>query len=55
MAHSCQYIVDFHTEPGEDGDPIFCDEPAPIKFNQVWLCTEHYDAVLCRSLTEDRP
>lgn len=38
--------MDWHTEPSEDGDPIFCDKPAPIKYNGVWLCAEHYDDVL---------
>jgi hypothetical protein len=45
MGHNCEFIVDWHTEPGEDGDPVFCDKPAPIKYNLVWLCAEHYDAV----------
>jgi hypothetical protein len=46
VGHSCQYIVDWHTEPGEDGDPIFCDKLARIKYGEVWLCAEHYDAVI---------
>jgi hypothetical protein len=29
--------------PGEDGDPIFCDRPASIKWDGSWLCAEHYD------------
>jgi hypothetical protein len=45
VGHNCEFIVDFHMEPGEDGDPIFCDKPASIKFARVWLCAEHYDAV----------
>jgi hypothetical protein len=46
VLHNCQFIVDFHTEPGEDGDPILCDKPASIKLAQGWLCAEHYDEVL---------
>jgi hypothetical protein len=42
----CQYIVDFHMEPGEDGDPIFCDKPAPIKWDGCWFCADHYDEVV---------
>jgi hypothetical protein len=43
MDHNCQFIVDWHTEPGEDGDPIFCDKFASIKWDGVWFCAEHYD------------
>jgi hypothetical protein len=49
VEHSCQFIVDFHTEPGEDGDPIFCDAPASIKHDGAWLCAEHYDEVIAYS------
>jgi hypothetical protein len=41
--HNCQFIVDFHMEPGEDGDPVFCDAPASIKYDGAWFCAEHYD------------
>ena len=43
--HFCQYIVDWRTEPGEDGDPVFCDKPASIKYVETWLCAGHYDEV----------
>ena len=46
MTHNCQYIVGFHMEPGEDGDPIFCDKPASIKFESAWFCADHYDDVM---------
>jgi len=42
----CQFIIDFHMEPGEDGDPIFCDKPAPIKYDGAWFCAEHYDLLM---------
>jgi len=45
MGHSCQWIVDFHTEPGEDGDPIFCDKAASIKHWGYWYCVEHFDQI----------
>jgi len=35
--------VGWHTEPGEDGDPIFCDKQASIKWDGEWFCPEHYD------------
>ena len=46
MGRSCQYIVDWHTEPGEDGDPIFCDVPASIKWDGCWYCADHYDTLV---------
>jgi hypothetical protein len=45
MEHSCQWIVSFHVEPGEDGDPIFCDKTASIKHWGYWYCAEHYDLI----------
>ena len=46
--HTCDYIVDFRMEPGEDGDPIFCEKPASIKWDGLWFCTEHYDLEMSR-------
>jgi hypothetical protein len=51
--HFCQYIVDFHMEPGEDGDPIFCDKPASIKWDGAWFCAKHYDEVLAAEKKRD--
>jgi hypothetical protein len=46
MEHNCQFIIGFRMGLYEDGDPILCDKPAPIKQAQGWLCAEHYDEVL---------
>lgn len=43
--HNCQFITGFHMEPGEDGDPIFCDAPAGMHIDGIWYCAEHFDEV----------
>lgn len=43
--HNCVFILGFHMEPGEDGDPIFCDEPAGMQIDGLWYCAEHFDEV----------
>jgi hypothetical protein len=45
VLHNCQFIVDFHTEPGEDGDPILCDAPASLRRLGYWYCAEHFDQI----------
>jgi hypothetical protein len=53
VMHNCEYIVSWNTEPDGDGDPIYCDRPAPIKFNDAWFCAEHYDEVIEYENDED--
>jgi len=48
MTRSCQWIVDWHRDSGRDGDPIFCDRPASIKWKQEWFCADHYDELLSK-------
>lgn len=43
--HNCVFIIGFHMEPGEDGDPIFCDAPAGMQIDGYWYCAEHWDMV----------
>lgn len=45
VEHNCQWIVGFHIELGEDGDPVFCDKIAAIKHWGYWYCAEHYDLI----------
>jgi hypothetical protein len=49
MSHSCQFIVGAQgsgTQAGPSGvQYIYCDAPASIKHNSLWLCAEHYDEV----------
>jgi hypothetical protein len=44
--HNCEYIVGWHDNPGEDGDPVYCDRPASIKLHDEWFCAEHYDELI---------
>jgi len=39
--HHCQYVVHFPND--QDDEVLCCDKPAGIKFNDHWLCAEHYD------------
>lgn len=45
MDHYCEMITGFHMEPGEDGDPIFCEKPAGMQIDGFWYCAEHFDEV----------
>lgn len=46
MPEYCHFITGFKMESGEDGDPIFCDNPASIKYDDAWFCAEHYDELI---------
>jgi hypothetical protein len=43
--HNCVFIIGFHMEDGEDGDPIFCDAPAGMQIDGYWYCADHWDEV----------
>jgi hypothetical protein len=37
----CQFILTYNM--AGEGEPVFCDRPATIKWDRVWLCADHYD------------
>lgn len=52
MTEPCHFIIGFKMEPGEDGDPIFCDKMGSIKYDGAWFCAEHYDEIMASPLPE---
>lgn len=41
----CQFILGASGEPNRAPSYEFCDAPASIKREGIWLCAEHYDEV----------
>ena len=45
MSRRCQFILGGHGDPVNGAHYDYCDAPASIKREGVWLCAEHYDMV----------
>jgi len=43
--HNCQYIYSASNDPENGMQVVYCDRPASIKRDGIWLCPYHYDQI----------